>query len=338
MIIRRGIRPRRFTIVDLALMNDTRLSADALGVLIYLLSKPDDWTVSVEQLKRRFAVGRDKMQSIMRLLRDCGYARLDDIRDPGTGRLIGRGYLIHDEAVAIPASAVEEHVVPAICAAPSDSDRQPENPAVGEEPTENRVSRLTETPTVGEPGYIDNTESEPKTEREQTPQPPANAGGRAGFNFWDKFATDWTWDDLDIPDHARRAFERLDVVDQQNASRYAAAYCAKAKKRDRQIPSARNWLVNRGWENLSKSAKSSQAAVPQVPIWAGSPQAIAWAKHEGKWVEATKKCKIFMFEIRRPNGELSLGTYRPTEWPPSKISGSRAQEPNPATTAQEVRL
>jgi hypothetical protein len=333
MIIRRGTRPRRFTIVDLALMNDARLSAEALGVLIYLLSKPDDWTVSVEQLKRRFNVGRDKMQSIMRLLRDCGYARLEQLKEPGTGRLIGQGYLIHDEAVVAPAAAAEEHLVPAAEPAAIDCDREPENPALGEEPTENRLSRLPETPTVGKPGAIYNTESEPKTEREPTPQPPASAGGEGGASLWDQFATGWAWDDLDIPDQARRAFERLDTVDQNYASRYAASFCAKAKARDRKIPSARTWLTNRGWENLAKASRSTTASTPQVPIWAGSSQAIAWAKHEGKWDEKTKKSRIFMFEIRHPDGRFTLGTYRPSEWPPAK-----AQASSPATTAQEARL
>jgi len=42
MIIRRKVN-RNFTVVPNEPVNDTRLSFEALGLLTYLLSRPDNW-------------------------------------------------------------------------------------------------------------------------------------------------------------------------------------------------------------------------------------------------------------------------------------------------------
>ena len=64
LIIRGNIR-ENFSVLPNDLMNDERLSADALGVLVYLLSKPTDWQVRVTELRRRFDIGRDKVYRIL---------------------------------------------------------------------------------------------------------------------------------------------------------------------------------------------------------------------------------------------------------------------------------
>ncbi len=327
MIIRRATRPRQFAIVDMALMNDEDLTAEALGVLLYLLAKPDNWRVSIDQLKGRFCIGRDKMQGIMRLLRDCGYARLEQMKDPETGRLLGQGYSIHDESNRPKrAVAAAADVVPDESEGATTCDREPENPALGEDATENRILRLPENPTAGKPGSILNTDSVPNTESNLSPQPP-ETGGREGVNLWDEFAKGWDWDDLDIPDQARRAFERLDAVDQRSAARFAGRFCALARERERKIPTARNWLNSRGWENVAKK-ESAQAATSQVRIWVGSPQAAAWAKHEGR--------RLYMTELKFPGGGYKLGTYRPSEWPPRSASATKTATAAAGSPAAEA--
>lgn len=340
MIIRRAHRPKQYATIDMALMNDERLSAEALGVLLYLLSRPDNWTVQMDQLKSRFGVGRDKMQAIMRLLRDCGYARLEQSKDPNTGRLLGQGYSIHDEAQPVdekrastkppveyrdaPAADIDAGVQQGATAC----DREPENPALGEGATENRLFRLPDSPTAGKPGSLIKTESVLKTERNLSPQPPETGGG-VGASLWEKFEKGWSWDVMESREPARRAFEQLDAVDQDRASRFAGQYCEIAARRQRRKVNASKWLRDRGWENLAQQASAGTLPPSQVIIWAGTPQAVAWAKHEGKWVEAdTKKSKLFMTELTKPGGGKALGCYRPTEWPPSKASqaGSPATE------------
>lgn len=54
-------------------INDERLSANALSVLVYVMSKPDDWKVMVSDLRRRFSIGRNKCYSIISELCSLGY-------------------------------------------------------------------------------------------------------------------------------------------------------------------------------------------------------------------------------------------------------------------------
>lgn len=344
MIIRRAHRPKQYATIDMVVMNDERLTAEALGVLLYLLSRPDNWSVQIDHLKNRFGVGRDKMQGIMRLLRDCGYARLEQAKDPNTGRLLGQGYSIHDEAqgadprravaqaAADPSDQPAAHVEAVEEQGATPCDREPENPALGEEATENRLFRLPDSPTAGKPGSLLKTESLLNTERNLSPQPPASGGG-VGASLWERFETAWAWDVLESREPARRAFEQLDPVDQAHAARYARQFCDVAARRQRRKVNASKWLRDRGWENLAQHATAGTLPPTQVIIWAGTPQAVAWAKHEGKWVEDdTKKSKLFMTELTKPGGGKALGCYRPSEWPPSRAealaaaSGSQATE------------
>jgi hypothetical protein len=53
--------------------NDERLSWEARGVMGYLLSKPDNWTISRTDLIKRGDAGREKIQRILKELERCGY-------------------------------------------------------------------------------------------------------------------------------------------------------------------------------------------------------------------------------------------------------------------------
>jgi len=89
--IRRAARRHRFVIVDQAAVEDTRLSWAARGLLAYLLSRPDDWKVLVNDLKRRGNLGRDGIYALLRELRSAGYVRFERHRDP-QGRMRGGTY------------------------------------------------------------------------------------------------------------------------------------------------------------------------------------------------------------------------------------------------------
>ena len=78
-------RRSRYTNISMNIMDDQELSADALGVLVYLLSRPDDWKTKTSQLCQRFNCGKDKMQRILREIEAAGYMRRYKIRnDDGT--------------------------------------------------------------------------------------------------------------------------------------------------------------------------------------------------------------------------------------------------------------
>ena len=53
--------------------NDERLSWEARGVMGYLLSKPDDWTVRFYDLVKRGPAGEHKVRRILKELEGAGY-------------------------------------------------------------------------------------------------------------------------------------------------------------------------------------------------------------------------------------------------------------------------
>jgi hypothetical protein len=70
-----------WTSVDNRIINDTRLGLKPLGLLIYMLSKPNDWSFNQEHLGRTWGEGRDAMRSMMRTLQACGYVRREYAHD-----------------------------------------------------------------------------------------------------------------------------------------------------------------------------------------------------------------------------------------------------------------
>ena len=95
MIIRRR-RNSNFTIIGNEPANDTRLSAEALGVLTYLLTRPDDWTVYSKQLSDRFKCGRDKIRRVLRELIETGYITRRRLRIAESGAYVGMEYFVYD--------------------------------------------------------------------------------------------------------------------------------------------------------------------------------------------------------------------------------------------------
>lgn len=72
MIVRES-RRERFTVVSNDAIEDHRLSFQAKGLLLYLLSKPDGWSVSRDQLA---TVGPNRVDSVRAMLTElekCGY-------------------------------------------------------------------------------------------------------------------------------------------------------------------------------------------------------------------------------------------------------------------------
>ena len=70
MIIRK--RSDRFAQIPNDVADDPRLSADCLGVLTYLLAKPDGWRVNIKNLQNRFNMGRKVYRLIDELI-EAGY-------------------------------------------------------------------------------------------------------------------------------------------------------------------------------------------------------------------------------------------------------------------------
>jgi len=70
-----------YSIIPNDIMNNDALNAEAVGVLVYLLSKPDNWEVRDHQLRERFGFGRDKLAGVIKILKAAGYFRRRQYRN-----------------------------------------------------------------------------------------------------------------------------------------------------------------------------------------------------------------------------------------------------------------
>lgn len=105
MSIIRSPRPSTgFSIIDNKIINDRRLTFPAKFALIYLLSKPDSWVISIADLRNqasesRKPVGRDYIYAIIQELTDRGYMRrIGQSRDE-SGKMSSAEYEVVDSPI-----------------------------------------------------------------------------------------------------------------------------------------------------------------------------------------------------------------------------------------------
>lgn len=91
----RARRRYRFAITDQRSIEDERLSWAARGLFHYVLSRPDDWRILVDDLRRKGDLGRDGIYALLRELRRYGYMRYVPVRDE-YGRIRGGIYYVHE--------------------------------------------------------------------------------------------------------------------------------------------------------------------------------------------------------------------------------------------------
>lgn len=87
-MIRRAPRPTHsFVIVRNEVARDERLSYRARGLLIAILSRPDNWTIRAEQLASETAIeGRDAVRTALKELQVAGYLVSNKVRN-GEGQI-----------------------------------------------------------------------------------------------------------------------------------------------------------------------------------------------------------------------------------------------------------
>ena len=96
MIIRRKVN-RHFTTVPNEPITDEGLSFEALGLLTYLLSRPDNWRVCIEHLKGRGSIGRDKAYRLLVDLMNRGYIIRRQVREAESQQFGAYEYVVYDE-------------------------------------------------------------------------------------------------------------------------------------------------------------------------------------------------------------------------------------------------
>jgi len=98
MIIRER-RPNRYVIIPNEAVQNHALSFKARGVLAYLLSQPDHWTISGTALAKMAGQdGREAIRTALLELEQAGYLTRNRVQDPTTGRW-GWHQVLHDQPV-----------------------------------------------------------------------------------------------------------------------------------------------------------------------------------------------------------------------------------------------
>jgi hypothetical protein len=85
----------RFTVISNEILEDSCLSWKSKGLLCYLLSKPDNFVLSVSYLEKKAKDGRDSVRSAILELIDAKYCRRVRLRDE-KGKLKGFEYQVFD--------------------------------------------------------------------------------------------------------------------------------------------------------------------------------------------------------------------------------------------------
>lgn len=92
-------RENPFVMIPNEMLEDTRLSWKAKGLLAYLLSKPDGWKVWEADLMAHAKDARDSVRSAVQELIKTGYVTRER-KQREDGRFAGYDYAVHDKAVS----------------------------------------------------------------------------------------------------------------------------------------------------------------------------------------------------------------------------------------------
>ena len=105
MPVFRVSKNRDFTVIANSVFKDRRLSAKAKGILVEMLSLPENWDYTLKGLTTLFSDGIDSIRQGIKELEENGYIVRERKRD-ARGRLGGMEYVIYET----PEKAVENSV------------------------------------------------------------------------------------------------------------------------------------------------------------------------------------------------------------------------------------
>lgn len=85
-----------YTLIWQGVNQDIRLRNKDLGLLVRLLSLPDDWRFSEAGLIKRFGIGKHELKKELEILEQCGYLERKQKRD-ANGKFAGTEWIVYDE-------------------------------------------------------------------------------------------------------------------------------------------------------------------------------------------------------------------------------------------------
>ena len=189
---------------------------DALAIWIYLLTKPDNWTVRKAEIKTHFSIGEDRYGAAMRHLREAGLVVSASVSDGKTGKLQGRVIWVNADA---------------------NLTEVPEKPYLGE----NRISGI---PEVREISTLKDTERELKKQRD-----PASADASAFAAFWEAYPKKVDKKKAAVAFRQLNATQRRMAIADIKAGRYAGT-------ERQFVPNPTTYLRGERWEDESSEQKT----------------------------------------------------------------------------------
>ena len=87
-----------YVMIDKRISEDSRLSWKAKGIMLYLLSRPNDWAINLVDVEKQSTDGRDGVQSGVNELIELGY--LERLQNRKGGKFGGVEYIVHEEPIA----------------------------------------------------------------------------------------------------------------------------------------------------------------------------------------------------------------------------------------------
>lgn len=281
-IVRSSRPPGNFTTIQNEVFKAGSLSFAAMGFLCYLLSKPDNWSISIPACAKvtqgsRKASGRDAIYALLDELISAGYIDRQDVRD-GSGRRSGVRYSVYD----VPIGSREK---------PYYGSREKAEPETAEQETDQPIP---DQPFLANPDYLIKTDTKqelkdnnippisPKGDAPSFDLVPANPSPESKID--QEFSEFWTaYPRKQGKQAARKAFGKArkaaslrDIATGLNA--HIAVWPEASDPRAKYIPHASTWLNEGRWEDEpGHSAAAQGGAIKRTraeevrDAWAGVP-------------------------------------------------------------------
>lgn len=244
-LIRRGIRNASFTAISNALIAHPTLSPEARIALIYLLSKPEDWALQIDDLRRTLGTGgkpcgRNKAYDVIRELKASAFVvAVEKSSTPGKGWFGSVTYYVFDEPHNDPEAFAHSKSGRLPSAQSSRQNIQESSSQSKSEPlTGNREPDLKPLPEKRYPENRDVTK-ERKKQKTESPLPPPSAAPKSVVGKQQhegRFEKLWLqWPENERPSargYVEKLFNKLAQEEQCAAVRFAAGFRSQRKATD----------------------------------------------------------------------------------------------------------
>jgi len=309
VIIRRR-HTKNFTVIGNALFDDERLQADEVGILAFLLSRPNDWEVRRPALMRRWGYGEKAIKRVLFSLIGAGWCIARKTRlSNGTFNII---YEVRDE----PGPPLSEEEIrrtlslesSEAATVESEEDGNLDQPPVRAGPPPRQ--RGVDDQGVVEGGVVCNKDHLLNTDSKNTESTQAT---------WSNFRKTWPPEHIISAFACENSFAELTDENREAAFRGIEPYLAECRSRQRKVCDLATYLRERRWERVPASIKA-------WPIKGGTPGAFRWLEYHKAMGQPTG----FMEECFA-TGKL---WYAKSEWPPAIPPKSTGPPPAPSLATE----